>query len=241
MTRLTWDERPYHEGISQVVLYGDQPHAWNGVESLTTETEIVHTPRHQDGFALPPRTTPGGHTGTITSYSFPKELEDSAVSGQGIRTNNKTFGLSFIEGDYLHLFYNLTMRYEGREEVSLRDDPNVEVFTWNFQGKPVAIPDHAHSGHLVIEMSAAHPDTLMALLNVLYGTESTEASLPRPDVILAMFDVTAKLTITDNGDGTWTATTSEPGIIEMLSPTEFKIGYESAIFVDDTSYRIRTY
>ena len=241
MTRLTWDERPYHEGISQVVLYGDQPHAWNGVESLTTETEIVQTPRHQDGFALPPRTTPGECTGTITSYSFPKDLSDSAVSGQGIRTSNKTFGLSFIEGDYLHLFYNLTMRYEGREEVSLQNDPNVEVFTWNFQGKPVAIPGHAHSCHVAIEMSVAHPDTLMALLNVLYGTDQEEATLPSPADILDMFDVTAKLTITDNGDGTWTATTSEPGIIEMLSPTEFKIGYESAIFINQESYHIRTY
>ena len=49
-----------------------------------------------------------------------------------------------------------------------------------------------------------------------------------------------KLSITDNGDGTWTATSNAEGIIEMLDETTFQITSDTATYLNATTYEIES-
>jgi hypothetical protein len=78
---------------------------------------------------------------------------------------------------------------------------------------------------------------MSAIEDKLYDTDTDAPALPTVDELIAFYDVIAGLVITDNGDGTWTATAPND-VIRMLDDTTFEITSSTANFIDADSYTI---
>jgi hypothetical protein len=90
---------------------------------------------------------------------------------------------------------------------------------------------------LTIVVDDVQPGALADLEALIYGDDDNDPVLPSPTEVLEIFESHTTLRITDNGDGSWTATGPDSAIV-MLDATTFQITWPSAIFIDATSYKI---
>jgi len=112
-------------------------------------------------------------------------------------------------------------------------------FSWDITTTPVDVPSARATARLVISLDYANPDAITDLEDIIYGNDVSDPILPDPATVIEIFEARATLRITDNGDGTWTAT--GPGTaITMLDSATFQIDWPSAIFMyaDPNEYRI---
>jgi hypothetical protein len=111
------------------------------------------------------------------------------------------------------------------------------AFAWDFSTAPVEIPFGRPTAHLVIVTDFAEADALAALEDILYGDDENAPSLPDPQTVYELFESNTTLRITDNGDGTWTATGPDDVVVDNGDGT-FTINWPSALFIDATTYQI---
>lgn len=255
MTKVIWDEsgsREYFAGVDRGVLYPviGSGVPWNGLVSVNELEESNLVVNHVDGIAF--RQSSGGDSfsATLRAFTYPDEFNECNGFADGLIAQQPRvpFGLSYrtligndLEGLDLgykiHLVYNALVAPTPGEYETIADSVETSLFEWPITTTPLAISGVGPSAHLIIDSTIAYPEVISELEDVLYGTPTTEPHLPTPTEILAIFESNSILLITDNGDGTWTATA--PGdIIEMLDSTTFEITWPSAIFIDDESYTI---
>jgi hypothetical protein len=77
---------------------------------------------------------------------------------------------------------------------------------------------------------------LSSIEDILYGTPTVNPRLPSFKELLSLINNWVPLTITNNSDGTWTATGD--GVIIGADPTTFEINNANAIFSDADKYTI---
>jgi hypothetical protein len=240
--RISWDDldKPVTQGISQGVLYTeDSPGvSWNGLISVTEKGDDASSDVYLDGQKVRSRIRLSSFTGTISAFMYPEEFEpyDGIVTGVTGQTR-KPFGLSYRSNQELHLVYNAMTSPPGNAYSTLTDQVNMTSFSWDFTTVPVDIPGGRPSAHLVIKVDDAQPGVMTDLEALIYGDDDDDPFLPSPADILEIFESHTTLRITDNGDGTWTATGPSTAIV-MLDSTTFQIDWPSAIFIDATSYKI---
>ena len=71
--------------------------------------------------------------------------------------------------------------------ATINDSPEAITFSWEVTTTPVNVTGHKPTACITIDSTKADPTKLAALEAKLYGSESTEASLPLPDEIAEMF------------------------------------------------------
>jgi len=135
----------------------------------------------------------------------------------------------------IHILYNVLAQPYS---VVYRQSGS-EPLTFDFTSTPVPVQGVSRTAHLVIDTSVAYSWTVSALEDVLYGTDTTDPRLPTPGEIYDIFEENSILIITDNGDGTWTATGPD-SVITMLDSTTFQISWPSAVYLDSDSYKIHS-
>ena len=84
------------------------------------------------------------------------------------------------------------------------------------------------------------PLLLIDLEEILYGNAETEPRLPSLKGLTTFIRKWDRLIITDNGDGTWTATTNAEAIISMLDADTFQIVSDTATYLDADTYTIES-
>jgi hypothetical protein len=89
----------------------------------------------------------------------------------------------------------------------------------------------------VIDSRYTDPDILALIEDKLYGSETDPSGLPTVDELIAIYDTISGLVVTDNGDGTWTATAPND-VIRMLDDTTFEVTAATAVFLDTDSYTL---
>lgn len=244
--RVTWDastDKTYSTGISQAVLYPKSSPgvAWNGLISVTEKGDDNTTSISLDGQIATAENLPGTFAGSLSAYMYPEELEASLGNVDGYSSQPRTpFGLCYKDNHQLHILYNVLLKPGSDKYQTLSDNSNALAFGWDFTTLPVDIPWGRPSAHLVIMVDYAQPGALSALEDVIYGNAVNAPSLPDPMTIYNIFDPFAILTITDNGDGTWTADDQGNGAISMVDGNHFEITWPSAVFLSDTTYRIHS-
>lgn len=150
--------------------------------------------------------------GSITAYTYPKEWEacdgsasvlassgGSAGAVKGLRVTGQTrtpFGLAYRTligndtkgtdfGYEIHLVYNATAGVSSQDYQTVNDSPEALELSWDFSTLPIDVPGAKPSAHLVISSLTADATKLKALETKLYGTESTDPSLPTPAEVIA--------------------------------------------------------
>lgn len=220
MARITWDgvsEKLFETGTDRGVLYiqdkGAYPKgvAWNGLTSVTeSPSGADENAFYADNIKYGSLRGAEEFGGTINCYAYPDEWAEcdgsinvvpGVVLGQQKR---KPFGFSYrsligndadgIDHGYkIHLIYNATVSPSEAEYQTVNDSPEGIEFSYEFTTTPIpvnSVPGAKPVARLTIDSTKVKADQLKALEDKIYGTAETEASLPLPDEIIAMFPKT---------------------------------------------------
>lgn len=261
MTRIVWDklgERLFETGIDRGVLYlpDSSGVAWNGLTSVNEDFDDVNVSSYfQDGVKFNEVRTLDAFSATLTAFTFPDEfLQFDGISSKapndwlyfGSQPVTERFGLSYRtkigndidgaeHGYKLHLLYNLTADPNGSDHQTQSASPTPSEFSWKITGLPIRIEGIAPTVHLIIDSRMADPLKLSTIEDALYGTTLGQPRLPSPDSIIDWH----LITITDNGDGTWTAE-GPAELITRPTPTSFQIDNVNATYLDADTYEVST-
>jgi hypothetical protein len=208
--QISWDQDSFYSlGVHNGVLYPQNSPgvAWNGLVSVVENGDDAPTALYIDGQKVLDRSVPSSFAGTISAYTYPDEFEIYNGNVNGITSQTRqSFGLSFMDNRELHLVYNALAAPSESSYASIGESPTLTTFSWDFTTLPIEIPAGRPSSHIVIMVDYAQAEALFALENIIYGDDVNDPSLPDPATILEIFESYVTLRITDNGDGTWTAT-----------------------------------
>lgn len=214
MPKLKWDEvskRTYETGIRNGVLYrqennGTYPKgvAWNGLTAVN-ESPSGAEPNNQYADDIKYLELRGAEEFgvTIEAFTYPKEFAEcngeatyaaGAVIGQQTR---KGFGLCYrtaigndVEGDSygykLHLVYGCKASPSEKSYSTINDSPEAINFSWEVKCTPVPVPGFKPTASLVIDTTMTTNEKMKQIEDILYGSESGEASLPLPEAVLAI-------------------------------------------------------
>ena len=210
MPKLTWDasgERLYETGVKQGVLYVMDSNsygngvAWNGLTAITeSPSGAESTPLYADDIKYLDLRSTEEFGATIEAYTYPDEfaacdgsasLADGVSIGQQAR---KMFGLCYRttvgndtdgtdHGYKLHLIYGATASPSEKAYETINDSPEAITFSWEITTTPVSVTGFKPTASITIDSTKADPTCLAALEEKLYGSESTEPTLPLPDEV----------------------------------------------------------
>ena len=261
MTRLVWDsvgERVYETGLDKGVLYLPDGSAvpWNGLTSIIEKFDKEFSPIYYDGMKVNELVILGDFSATMKAVTYPDEfveLEGIVPTRPGVfyaDQRPKPFGLCYrtklandLEGDSLgyklHIIYNVTALPNDKTNASESDTPSLVEFEWSITAVPEEIPGFRPTAHIIIDSRNINPFLLGEIEKILYGSEDEDALLISMLDLVTYINEWILVEIIDNGDGTWTATTSYPGII-FIDETEqaFTLLDVNAVYLDADTYTI---
>lgn len=250
--------RVYETGVDRAVLYFKDGDAvpWNGLRSIDESLGQSTNPVFYDGIKLSEIQSSKGFSASVTAVTHPEELDE--VSGsKKIRNGihiwdqpSSTFGFTYrtlvgndIEGldaGYkIHLIYNVSATKSNVNYRTSSDEVSPTEFSWDFAAIPEHLEGYRASTHIIIDTSKASPTLVQTIESYIYGTETSAPYLPPMQTLIALaLSLSNFINITDNGDGTWTASTDAPGYINALSSILFEIQEANVEYLDPDTYVI---
>lgn len=260
MTAIVWDqvgERGFEAGIDRAVLYlpDGSAHPWNGIVSVTERTEGNDiASMYYDGVKYADLLALGNYAATLRAYTYPDEFlpfEGIAEVGNGLFVTNQArprFGLTYrtkvgsdtadIDEAYkIHVLYNLTAVAADKNYETLTSDASAIQFEWSLTSIPEKIPGHRPTAHIIMDTRKMSPILLADLERTLYGDAFNAPKLPEISTLTNFIGEWVIIRITDNFDGTWTASGPDEFVF-MLDGTTFQINQANAVYLDVNTYQI---
>ncbi len=258
--QITWWEpgsKVYERGVDRGVLYFDDGRVvpWNGLTKVDEQFGIESEPVYFDGVKLSDVPTNDSFFAQVSAITYPDQLEE-AYGNLELRNGvylgeqaQKSFGFCYRNklgneltedaGYKIHIVYNVTALPSSRSYSTIDDSFELTEFSWDFKTTPETALGYQASAHVVIDTSEITPSLLTELEQILYGTPDTPPYLPTLSELIALIDgFNNFINITDNGDGTWTASTSADGVINDLGGGVFEIQHATIQVNSSTSYLI---
>lgn len=207
MTKLAWDavgERIFEAGVDRGVLYhpDDGALAWNGLVSVTENTNRARKPYFLDGIKYMEAELRAHYTAKISAFTYPDELEkltgivDVHTGARVHDQPSRSFHLSYRtgigddlnpeRGYKIHVVYNVTAIISDREATTRDDSPEAVTFEWDISAMPAQLAGYGWITHLSFDSRELDPVKLTAIENQLYGTPTTDGVLPYPNILLAL-------------------------------------------------------
>ena len=214
MAKLIFDEvgkRFYETGVSKGVLFvqdeaGAYPKgvAWNGLTAVNeSPTGAEANDQYADNMKYLSLTAAENFEGTIEAFYSPSEFDvcdGMAQVAPGVNAhqqNRKAFGFAYQsiigndiqQNDYgtkLHLWYGCKAAPTERANATVNDSPDPANPSWSITSTPVDVPGYRPTSVLTIDSTKAAPAKWKALLDIIYGTESTEPYLPTPAQVIEL-------------------------------------------------------
>lgn len=214
MAVLTWDgtgERLYETGVDRGVLYiptngvYDTGYAWNGLTAVTESPSGAEaTALYADNIKYLNLVSAEEFGATIEAYTYPDAfalVDGTARPSAGVsigQQTRKTFGFSYrtrlgndVSGaDFaykLHLVYGALAAPSEKAFATINDSPEAITFSWEVTTTPVPVTGLKPTAIITIDSSKVSAANLQALEDALYGTAGTNARLPLPDEVIAIF------------------------------------------------------
>jgi hypothetical protein len=263
MATLVWDqvgERFYQAGVDRGVLYlhDGTVAVWNGLTNVEESTSSELKSFHLDGVKYLEYLVPGDFSGKLTAYTYPEEF-DSVNGIINVGTSPgfafydqpaKSFNLSYrtrlgndLEGsDYgykIHILYNVVANPDPNSFKTFSDSAVEPIeFSWALSGTPPKFPTSRPTVHISIDSTTTPPEVLQILEAVLYGTDTSNASLPSIIDVAEFFGYKGALLIVDLGGGYWSAIDESDTYITMIDDTTFQIDDADTTVVDPDTYTI---
>lgn len=210
MTKIIWDargERFFELGIDRGVLYiaSESGVPWSGLTSVNeTPTGAEEKPYYIDGIKYLNLRTAEEFAATIEAFGAPYEFnqcDGNAVIHTGLIATQQPrvpFGMSYrtkigndlngTEHAYkIHLVYNALAAPTARNNVTISDTIEPAKFSWSISTLAPPVTGYKRTAHFVIDSKLTDPEILTEIEDLLYGTESTDSTLPTPDELIAIF------------------------------------------------------
>lgn len=212
MPKIKWDEdgkRMFHAGVSHGVVYPkadaegyDNGAAWNGLTGVT-ESPSGAEPNDlwADNQKYARLISGEDYSFTIEAYMYPVEFEPcdglaSPVKGARIgQQKRKAFGFSWQTkvgndqdadlGYIIHVVWNATAQPSEKSHETMNDSPDAETFSWECDTVPVTVTGYKSAAVMELDSTVLTDKQMKAAEDLLYGTDSAEATLPTPDELLA--------------------------------------------------------
>lgn len=216
MAKLVWDqtgERIYETGVDQAVLFVQKVDgtynngvAWNGISSVSespsgAESNAVYA----DNMKYLDLISKEDFGATVEAYTYPDEWEicdGSASPSAGVTLGQqarRAFGLCYrtkigndvANDDYgykIHLIYNCKASPSERSYQTINDSPEAITFSWEITTTPVNVTGYKPCSNITIDSTKVDSAKLESFLDIIYGTENTEPTLPDPDDVIAHFE-----------------------------------------------------
>lgn len=262
MAQIVWGvtgTRNYEAGVDRGVLFPPNAApgvAWNGLTTVNeTPSGGEPTAYYMDGIKYLQLASSEEFNATIEAFSAPPEFgpcDGTANIFAGLfltQQPRKQFGFSYrtlngndVAGtDYgykIHLVYNALAKPSSRNNQSLGSDVNALALSWDITTVPPALTYAMPTAHLVISSLDSLPLHLQMIETILYGTDSVAPRLPSPTELITIF-AGSSLTITDNGDGTFTATGSDTDV-NNPTPDTFLLWQEAVTDNGDGTFSVPT-
>jgi hypothetical protein len=255
MAELVWHQvgdRIYQTGVDRGVLYLPDgiAVAWNGLTSVEETFSQEHKSYYLDGVKYLEHQLPGDFAASLKAFTYPDEFNQvvgvrDIGSGVFIHDQNLTsFGLSYrtligddvsgIDRGYkIHLLYNLIAVPDNNAYMSLNDQSAPIEFSWSLSGVPSSVPGYRPTAHISLDSTKMDSVTLEEVETILYGSPGVNPRL----LSFQEMSTFIGITITDNGDGTWTAVGPDQ-LITMLNATTFEIANANAVYLNTDTYNI---
>lgn len=259
MVKLQWGlpgTRAYESGLDQGVLYLPSGEAipWNGLTAIEEDAMPSGTPLYFNGIKYFDDFTRQDFAGILKAYTYPDQfldLEGIASMGDGLSAAGqprKKFNLSYRTrksndtnedaGYKIHILYNLVATPQDTEWATISDSIAPNEFGWQLSSSPELIAGYAPTSHAIIDTTLMRKELLQDLEDLLYGSFTSNPSLPPLADLTTYVDDWTLMSIVDNGDGTWTASTTHPGLIADNGDGTFVINDANASYSDANTYQI---
>jgi len=216
MVKLLWDQagqRLYETGTSKGVLFTQNSTgayetgvAWNGLVSVKkTPDGAEESPLYADNMKYLSLMSAENLNGSIDAYTYPEEFEacdGSAAVHPGVYVGQQTrvpFGLAWSTivgndtqgnayGEKIHIIYNAKVSPSERAYETVNEDPTALTFSWSFTTTPVDLSDIGlePSAGIVISKAEVGEAKFKALQDMLYGTDTEEATLPSIQEVITL-------------------------------------------------------
>lgn len=260
MPKITWDNvgtRFYESGVDRGVLYvGTNPGvSWSGLVSVSESVSGGSAkPFYFEGIKYLNYSGPEEFEATIEAFTYPDEFAECdgtqvPLGGLNITSQRRrSFGFAYRTqigndtagpgyGYKIHLVYGALAEPSARDNRSIGESVDPDNFSWKITTRPPAIDNFRRTSHIVIDSRSTAPEALLIVEAILYGSDEEQARLPAISELFEIFTENATFIVTDNGDGTWTATGPDY-LITMIDATTFQIESPTAIVIDSDSYTL---
>ena len=214
MSKLVWDqtgERYYETGVKNGVLYvqgegGTYQNgvAWNGLTAVTESPSGAEpTTLYADDMKYLTLMSTEEFGATIEAYTYPVEFNQcngEAEIATGVivgQQDRKSFGLCYrttvgndvdgnAHGYKLHIIYGAKAAPSEKAYAAINDSPEAITFSWELTTTPINVEGFKPTANITIDSTKVDASKLTALEELLYGSESKEASLPLPGEIITL-------------------------------------------------------
>ncbi len=112
-------------------------------------------------------------------------------------------------------------------------------FSWKITAIPEVLTEHRPTAHVIFDTTRMNRFLIADLEAILYGDSVNNSRFPSISELIVFIKNWVLITITDNGNGTWTATGPDE-LITLLDPTTFQITEANAVYLDPSTYQIST-
>lgn len=261
MTKLNWDkvgERLYEAGLDRGVLYlrDGSAVAWSGLTSVEETLDDDAVPFYLDGIKYLDHEVIGDYGAKLKAFTYPDEFEElhgSGSIGGGLFVHDQKpqmFGLSYRtrlgndldgtdHGYKIHILFNVLAQEDNSSYTTIGQQASPLEFSWTLLTTPDSATGYRPTAHLVIDSTEINQYALTNLEKLLYGTDTEDAQLPTLQEMVQFAIDNGIITITDNEDGTWSATGPDE-LVYLIDSTTLEIDDVDVTWLDADTYTIET-
>lgn len=212
MSKIVFDqtgERIYEAGVSEAVMYplasGAYPmgYGWNGLKTVTESPSGAEpTAHYANNKKYLNILSIEEYAASLGAFMYPDEfkpcmgLRELAVGADVAQQTRTPFGLVYktqvgndVEGNdlgyKLHIVYNCLAAPTEQAHETINDGTEPLDLSWDISTTPEDVTGFKPTATIVIDSRTTDAALLAALEETLYGGESTEPNLPKPDAIKA--------------------------------------------------------
>lgn len=200
--------------------------AWNGLTTVTESPEGAEpNDLWADNIKYATLYSTETFGATIEAYTYPEEFaqcDGSYVPVAGIyfgQQQRKAFGFSYrtkvgndagLDSYKLHIVYNCKASPSEKSYETINDSPDAITFSWEVTTTPVTsaggkkkplstitIDVNQYVNSVTGAQKTAREAAISSLEDSLYGTQSSEPTLPSPDAVFALLYTASTVTTYD--------------------------------------------
>lgn len=205
MSKIIFDntgEKIYETGVDHCVLYVRDGNtyqtgvAWNGITAINESPSGAEaTPIYADNIKYLNIVSGEDFGATIEAYTYPDEFTEcdgSAEIIEGVKIGQQTrkpFALCYRtligndvagtgHGYKLHFIYNAQAAVSAKNYKTINESPEAMSFSWEISTTPEVVEGFKPTATVTVDSTKVDATKLKALEDKIYGTESSEPTMP---------------------------------------------------------------